>query len=148
MQKYFTLESARRLLPEVRRLIAQAMRAREEMAGIREHVEAFSEKVRVMGGVALHAGGAGAWRLNARRAAARMQEALESLNGLGVLIKDLDEGLVDFPALYRGEEVLLCWRMGEADIAWWHGVEEGFRGRKPVDEDFKSHHDGGGPPRA
>lgn len=148
MQKYFTLDSARRLLPEVRRLMAQAMRAREEMAGVREHIETFSEKVRLMGGVALHAGDAGGWRLNARRAAGRMQEALESLDGLGVLVKDLHEGLVDFPTLYRGEEVLLCWRMGEPDIAWWHGVEEGFHGRKQVDEDFRSHHGGGESPDA
>ncbi len=142
MTKYFTLGTARRALPQVRRLLGQAMSARAEMAGIRHHVEAFSERVRLMGGVALHAADAGGWRASARRAAEQMQAALQSLDEMGVQVKDLDLGLVDFPTVYRGREVLLCWRMGEPDIAWWHGVDEGFRGRKPVDEDFEQNHGG------
>jgi hypothetical protein len=47
-------------------------------------------------------------------------------------VKDLDRGLVDFPALHRGEEVLLCWQVGEGEVAYWHGLEEGFAGRKPL----------------
>jgi hypothetical protein len=58
--------------------------------------------------------------------------AVEELEGLGVLVKDLDRGLVDFPALREGEEVLLCWQVGEEEVAYWHGVEEGFAGRKPL----------------
>ena len=56
-----------------------------------------------------------------------------SSQALGVLVKDLDRGLVDFPALRDGEEVLLCWQVGEGEIAYWHGLEEGFAGRKPLD---------------
>ena len=55
---------------------------------------------------------------------------VEQLEGLGVLVKDLDRGLVDFPALRDGEEVLLCWEVGEDEVAFWHGVDEGFAGRK------------------
>ena len=47
-------------------------------------------------------------------------------------MKDLDDGLLDFPSLREGEEVLLCWRLGEEEIAFWHGPEEGFAGRKPL----------------
>lgn len=144
MPRYFTLESARRILPEVRRLLAEAMRARAEMAEVREDVDAFRARVVLLGGVsagALHAGG---WRSTAERAAGQMRRSFEALEEMGVLVKDLDAGLVDFPTLYRGREVLLCWRMGEPDIAWWHGADEGFRGRKPVDEDFERHHGGGG----
>ena len=50
----------------------------------------------------------------------------------GALVKDLDEGLVDFPAQREGEEVLLCWRLGEDEISFWHGLEEGFSGRRPL----------------
>ena len=50
-----------------------------------------------------------------------------------MLVKDLDRGLVDFPALRDGEEVLLCWQVGEGEVAYWHGLEEGFAGRKPLD---------------
>ena len=57
---------------------------------------------------------------------------VEQLEGLGVLVKDLDRGLVDFPALRDGEEVLLCWEVGEDEVAFWHGVDEGFAGRKPL----------------
>jgi hypothetical protein len=58
--------------------------------------------------------------------------AVEQLEQLGVLVKDLDRGLVDFPALRGDEEVLLCWQVGEPEIAYWHGLEEGFAGRKPL----------------
>jgi hypothetical protein len=67
------------------------------------------------------------------REAEAVARAVEELQGLGVLVKDLDRGLVDFPALRDGEEVLLCWQVGEAEVAYWHGLEEGFAGRKPLD---------------
>ncbi len=55
-------------------------------------------------------------------------------------MKDLDIGLVDFPTLFQGEEVYLCWKLGEAGIRFWHGIDEGFRGRKPIDAEFLEHH--------
>ena len=67
-----------------------------------------------------------------RREAEAVAGAVEELQGLGVLVKDLDRGLVDFPALRDGEEVLLCWQVGESEVAYWHGPEEGFAGRKPL----------------
>ena len=60
----------------------------------------------------------------------------------GCVVKDLDMGLIDFPTLFRGEEVYLCWKLGEDKIAFWHGVDEGFRGRKAIDQDFLDHHRG------
>jgi hypothetical protein len=68
-----------------------------------------------------------------QREAAAVAGAVEELQSLGVLVKDLDRGLVDFPALRDGEEVLLCWQVGEGEVAYWHGLEEGFAGRKPLD---------------
>ena len=61
-----------------------------------------------------------------------MAQAADRLQQLGVVVKDLDRGLVDFPALHNGEEVLLCWQVGEDEVAFWHGVDEGFAGRKPL----------------
>jgi len=58
-------------------------------------------------------------------------------------VKDLDIGLVDFPTLFRGAEVYLCWRLGEPAIQFWHGVDEGFAKRKAIDQDFRDHHNGG-----
>jgi hypothetical protein len=68
-----------------------------------------------------------------QREAEAVAGAVEELQALGVLVKDLDRGLVDFPALRDGEEVLLCWQVGEGEVAYWHGLEEGFAGRKPID---------------
>ena len=70
------------------------------------------------------------------QAAERLKRSVETLNEVGCVIKDLDVGLVDFPALHRGEEVYLCWKVGERDIEFWHGMDEGFAGRKPIGSDF------------
>ena len=67
-----------------------------------------------------------------QREAQAVVRCVERLERLGVLVKDLDRGLVDFPALRRGEEVLLCWQVGEDEVGHWHGLDEGFAGRKPL----------------
>ena len=64
------------------------------------------------------------------------------MQAIGCVVKDLDIGLIDFPTEFRGEEVYLCWKLGEPRIEFWHGVEEGFRGRKAIDQDFRDHHRG------
>jgi hypothetical protein len=66
-------------------------------------------------------------------AAAEFETCLERLGALGVEVKDVDEGLVDFPSVRHGEDVLLCWRAGEGAVEYWHDLEEGFAGRKPID---------------
>ena len=57
---------------------------------------------------------------------------MAQIHEVGALVKDLDQGLVDFPARREGEDVLLCWRLGEDEVAFWHGLEEGFSGRRPL----------------
>ena len=74
--------------------------------------------------------------------AASLRSAIEQVQALGCVVKDLDIGLIDFPTEFRGEEVYLCWKLGEPKIEFWHGVEEGFRGRKAIDQDFLDHHRG------
>jgi hypothetical protein len=64
-----------------------------------------------------------------------LRECVRRLVVLGVVVKDVESGLVDFPAVREGEDVLLCWRVGEDAVEWWHGAEEGFAGRKPIDWD-------------
>lgn len=148
MHPRFTLDSARRMLPQVRAWLGDAMRARQELEGIRRAVDAFSAKAQMMGGITLDAIAVDRWQAGVRQASALLQEALGRLGGAGVQVKDLETGLVDFPTMYRGREVLLCWKWGEPDIAWWHETDGGFRGRKPLDEDFQLHHGDGGPPEA
>jgi hypothetical protein len=66
-------------------------------------------------------------------AAAEFTSCLEQLGDLGVEVKDPETGLLDFPAVREGEDVLLCWRVGEEAVAFWHDLEEGYAGRKPID---------------
>jgi len=63
-----------------------------------------------------------------------VKDALAEIDATGVQVKDLDIGLLDFPCVVEGETVLLCWKLGEPAITHWHGVHEGFAGRKPIDE--------------
>ena len=67
-----------------------------------------------------------------RREAEALAECVRQIDDAGVQVKDLDEGLLDFPAEHEGEEVLLCWKVGEPEVAYWHGLDEGFAGRKPL----------------
>lgn len=69
-----------------------------------------------------------------RDAVARMHEIVVRLVEWDVTLRDINTGLIDFPALANGRPVWLCWRLGEGDIAWWHGTDEGFAGRKPLSE--------------
>ena len=67
--------------------------------------------------------------------AAEFQRCYEGLTALGVSVKDVDSGLLDVPSIRNGEDVLLCWRLGEPAVEWWHGVDDGLAGRRPVDWD-------------
>jgi hypothetical protein len=66
------------------------------------------------------------------QATRQLQEAVGKIQEIGCVVKDLDLGLVDFPSLLKGEEVYLCWKLGEERVGYWHGMEEGFAGRKPL----------------
>jgi hypothetical protein len=134
-KRYFTPEEANELLPEVRL-------AAEELVEHRRAARAVAAKRAQL--VSRIAGNGGDFdpqeprelEEDFERETTAMNEAVVRLEGLGVVVKDADRGLVDFPALRaNGEEVLLCWQVGEDEIAFWHGLEEGFAGRKhlPLD---------------
>ncbi len=77
------------------------------------------------------------------RSGERLKSSVEEIQSAGVIVKDLDVGLVDFPTLLHGSEVYICWRLGEDDVRYWHGVHEGFAGRKTIDDEFIANHTGG-----
>jgi hypothetical protein len=66
------------------------------------------------------------------REVATIAECVAALEAAGVQVKDMDEGLVDFPARHAGRDILLCWKVGEPAVSYWHGLDEGFAGRKPL----------------
>jgi hypothetical protein len=131
--RFFTPEEANETLaavrPLVERLVAENRVLRSREAELRE----LREKVAGNGG-GLDPGGAQRAQEDFEHAAASVSEAVEELTSLGVQVKDLDLGLVDFPARRPsdGATVLLCWRLGEETIRFWHGLDEGFAGRKPL----------------
>jgi hypothetical protein len=132
--RFFTLDEANRLLPALRPLLARLVAQRQELRQHAQLLERFRARASREGGVT-PGGDLARAREAVGRLQASIQETAEQVQALGCQIKDLDVGLVDFPALRAGEPVLLCWRLGEDRIRFWHGLEEGFAGRKPMDED-------------
>jgi hypothetical protein len=131
MERTFTPEEANRALAEVRPLVESMVRHRRELG------EAQAQRAEALASIAGNGGGMppselAELALAVERAASSLAEAVRGLDALGVQVKDLDTGLVDFPARRGDEEVLLCWQLGEPEVAWWHGPEDGFAGRRPL----------------
>jgi len=133
--RHFTPEEANAALAEVRPLV-------ERMVAHRlAHVEALARQEELEGRIRGNGGGIPPATLaeaagEVEREARALGRTIDELNEHGVQVKDVDEGLIDFPALRRGETVLLCWRLGEDEIRYWHSLEEGFAGRRelPLDD--------------
>lgn len=130
-ERYFTTEEANEALGDVRPLAEEMVERRRLLSKLQERQAAFEAQIAGNGGDFDPA--------ELRELQERMGEeatvvarCVARIHELGALVKDLDEGLVDFPAWRGNEEVLLCWRLGEEDVAYWHGLEEGFQGRKPL----------------
>jgi hypothetical protein len=133
-ERHFTREEATALLEEVRP-VAEALVAHRRALTV-----AAARRARITARISGNGGDFDPQEPREldeqlEREAEAVKRAVEQLQRLGVLVKDLDRGLVDFPSLRDGEEVLLCWQVGEEEIAYWHRVDEGFAGRKPLDFD-------------
>ena len=142
MAKRFTLAEAESLLPSVDRLLRKAVELKSAYAGAERRVESFQKRIIVMGGMVVDREQVRKTRERRDDAAASLRAVLEEVQDLGCVVKDLDIGLVDFPTTFQGREVYLCWKLGEPAITFWHGVDEGFAGRKAIDQDFREHHEG------
>jgi hypothetical protein len=130
--RYFTLEEANAALEELRPIAEEMVAKRRELVEAQGRRAALGAQVVTNGGDLTPSDFAEADD-ELEGAASELARCVERIQAAGVLVKDLDQGLLDFPALREGEEILLCWRVGEPDIEYWHGLEEGFAGRKPVD---------------
>ena len=142
MARRFTLAEAQSLIPEVSRLLREAVSLKGAYQAAEEAIQTWTQRIALMGGVMVDRNQAIDARKRRDTSAASLRNAIEQVQAIGCVVKDLDIGLVDFPTEFRGEEVYLCWKLGEPKIEFWHGVEEGFRGRKAIDQDFRDHHRG------
>jgi hypothetical protein len=130
-ERYFTAAEANELLPTVRAIVERMTAHRRALA------LATVRHARIAGKIAGNGGGVRPQEVDELQRtideeAEHVVRCVEELQEVGVLVKDLDEGLIDFPALRGDEEVLLCWRLGEDKVAFWHSVEGGFAGRRPL----------------
>ncbi|MEZ5100495.1 MAG: DUF2203 domain-containing protein [Thermoleophilia bacterium] len=131
--RHFTPEEAIAALPVVRPLVERLVATRRDQRAARQGLDPARRAVPTNGG-GVHPATANDLRDRSGAATASLGQIVDEITGLGVQVKDLDIGLVDFPAIHpaTGETVLLCWRLGEETITHWHGLDEGFAGRKPL----------------
>jgi len=132
--KTFTLEEAQSMLPALAGLVRTAIDGKKIMDDAEGEFQALAHRVFLAGGLLVNVAHYARRRAERDKALQRVKDAVHEIDAIGVQIKDLDIGLLDFPCLVNGETVLLCWKLGEKQITHWHGTDEGYGGRKPIDE--------------
>jgi len=132
--KYFNRSEAQQLLPVITRELEQVRRRKQTIDQLEQELAQASARIMMLGGSIPDHEELTKKRAEGLRLTAQLKQAIDRIQATGCVVKDLDEGLVDFPSLLDGQEVYLCWKLGEERIAYWHGLEEGFAGRKPLDE--------------
>ena len=120
-ERRYTVDEANELLPALQQMLERLRGAQRVMA---ERHDAVIEATTHNGG-----GGAGKEYLEASQEAGRVNAEIQQLD---IVVRDPESGLIDFPAERDGEEIYLCWRLGEDVVAWWHPIDSGFAGRQPL----------------
>jgi hypothetical protein len=123
-ERHFTREEANALLPQLTQMLTQLREAKDELTDTEAH-EALSEAAPTNGG--------GDEGKQVGVAFLEVRRLLETIEQSGIVLRDIDRGLVDFPAVMDGREIYLCWELGEDEVAYWHELETGFGGREPLD---------------
>ena len=136
MSKTFTLNEAQTLLPVVEALLVKAQEAGSRAAELESEMQDLSQQIFLSGGMHVDVATAARRRAERDKAVQETKGTLAEIDEIGVQVKDLEQGLLDFPSVIDGKTVLLCWKLGEPAIAHWHTEEEGFAGRKPLDARF------------
>jgi len=129
----FSLEEAQSLLPVLESLLRTAMEAKKLVESADHEFQELAHRVFLHGGILVKIVALARRKAERERASQRAKDAMAEMDAMGVQVKDLDIGLLDFPCQVEGQTVLLCWKLGEKRITHWHGVSEGFAGRKPID---------------
>jgi hypothetical protein len=129
--RYFGIDDANELLPEIEPLLEQLRADRNRVAELQDELS----RERETNGSGDHAEHIGNLESELLQCVHRMQFAVSQIDGWGVTLRDISSGLIDFPALATGRPIWLCWRLGEGDrIEWWHEANTGFDSRQPLTE--------------
>jgi hypothetical protein len=129
----FTLDEAQDLLSVLESLLRKALDGKKLIESVDAEMQAVAHRVFLNGGMSLNVVHLARRKAEREKTFQRVKDAMDEIDAMGVQVKDLDIGLLDFPCEVDGQIVLLCWKLGEKTITHWHGVSEGFAGRKPVD---------------
>jgi hypothetical protein len=133
----FTLDEAQSLLPVLESLLKRAIDDKHSAEEAESHLAGLAQRIYLSGGMRVNPVAAAQQRAELESYLTKVKESIAEIDAIGVQVKDLDSGLLDFPFKLDDEVVLLCWRMGEQSIEHWHTMEAGFKGRQPVDERFR-----------
>lgn len=136
MSKMFTLAEAQTLLPVLESLLKKAQQSGTKAAELELEFERLRQQIFLSGGTHIDVGSTARRRAERDKALQETQDTLSEIDEIGVQVKDLEKGLLDFPCAVEGKTILLCWKLGEKEIGYWHSEEEGFAGRKPIDARF------------
>jgi hypothetical protein len=135
--KTFTLEEAESLLPILESLLRRAIDSKASAHVVEEELQMLSQNIFLAGGMLVDVASVARKRMAQRASVQQAQDAIQEIDSIGVQVKDLEKGLLDFPCQLGEQVVLLCWMLGESKIEFWHTVEDGFQGRQPLDERFQ-----------
>lgn len=124
-QKHYTRDEARALLPSVREWLERIAKLRAELDACEQRIEGLRTHQSDLGGGAVN---------KQVRLISGIKQVLNEFHVREIQIKDLDRGLIDFPAYVGGKEVFLCWERGEEDVEFWHDLDAGYAGREPLDQ--------------
>jgi hypothetical protein len=130
----FTLDEAQSLLPVLESLLRTAISSKKVIEEAEAEQQALQHRVFLNGGMFLDVVPLARRKAERAKAEQRVKDTIAEIDSIGVQVKDLDIGLLDFPCEVEGQIILLCWKLGEKAITHWHGTTEGFAGRKPIDE--------------
>ena len=122
----YTPQTADKALPEVKRLFEDVIVQKNHVVALQEETQTIIDSGNPFEGFIKK-------KQELNTAVTKLYRAIEQLEATGVIIKSVDEGLLDFPSRRFDEEVWLCWKVGETKVKFWHGKEEGFMGRKPLE---------------
>jgi hypothetical protein len=135
--KTFTLDEAQSMLPLLESLLKRAIDGKRAAQEVEDRLGEIRRRIDLGGGMRVDVAAISKERAEMDGHLQRVRESVSEIDSIGVQVKDMDAGLLDFPCKVDDEVVLLCWRMGESAIEHWHTIEDGFKGRKPVDERFR-----------
>jgi hypothetical protein len=133
-ERTFTIEEAQSLLPVLESLLRTAIAGKKVIEDFDNEQQALAHRIFLNGGTFLDVVPLARRKAERHKAEQRAKDAVAEIDSIGVQVKDLDMGLLDFPCRIDGQTILLCWKLGEKSITHWHGTQEGFAGRKPIDE--------------